>query len=46
MRLILAPKVAVVEGDEMVPEEDERVAEEDEGGAVVSSYRDTTDRQL
>jgi hypothetical protein len=43
MRLVLAPKVAVVEKGEMVAEEGEMVAEEDEGG-VVSSHRDTTDR--
>ncbi len=37
MRLVLAPKVAVVEEDAMV-------AEEDEGGGVVSSHRGTTHR--
>jgi hypothetical protein len=39
MRLVLAPKVAVVEEDEMVAEDDERET-------VVSSHRDTTDRKL
>jgi hypothetical protein len=46
MRLVLAPKVAVVEDDEMMAEDDEMVAEEDGGETVVSIHRDTTDRKL
>ena len=49
MRLVLAPKVAVVEEDTVVAEEDTVVAEEDEGVAdedqrvaVASNHRHST----
>jgi hypothetical protein len=42
MRLALAPKVAVVEEDEVVTEEDEVVTEEDEVVAVASNHRHST----
>jgi hypothetical protein len=49
MRLVLAPKVAVVEEDRVAAEEDKVVAEEDEGVvdedqsvAVASNHRHST----
>lgn len=38
MRLALAPKVVVAEGDTAVAEEDKAVAEEDQGVAVASNH--------
>ena len=42
MRLVLAPKVAVVEEDTAVAEEDEGVADEDQRVAVASNHRHST----